>query len=720
MFQLNDDLSIYVTRGDSVLFSVSAEQDGEPYVFKAGDLVRITVYGKKNAENVILQKGFPVNEDTEAVEIYLSKDETRIGTLISKPKDYWYEIELNPFTDPHTIIGYDEDGAKIFKLFPEGANIEAYDPPKPEDIPFIDDELDMTSIRPVQNQAIARAVVRLNAEVKTNKEDIAKLAENTEASLSEFTSSLAVEMARLNGIATLAEGSTTGDAELIDGRVDHTGKTWGNIGEHIRGVGGRLSSKIANVNDSKVSFDELKYGHKYLTKDKFTMGYMAVSSGEPTSNIRGVYTEVFLESGVVVDVADSDLVGVALYSYGKTDHIFKSAAEEYETPFTIDSNESCFKVHFYWKDTGLYGDIPEGRASELLDYAIIRLNEKSELLSTNENIENINDRVLKIEEPNVKPYYFENNYLPDKVSEINDNMCEVGVDGESFVFITDVHWDLGNAKQSPNLIKHIKENTNLDCIICGGDIINEGSKAEMRKVFLDFVNQMKGIGLPFPIAYGNHDDNSNAGNPESEYFDNNTVMTLEFKHVLDHITFINPDYDRSFIFDKAETKTRFIFLDTRNNSSLKWETITPFSNTLKAVPDGYKVVVVAHWLMGSDSLTGWGKRITDTLDAYNTRGKYTNDQNNVTYDFAESKGKCVLIVCGHTHEDISMVTSGGIPVLNTTCDNYNRDISAAERKVGTVTEQAFDVVTMNYKDGSIKVVRIGVGNNRTFVNGVWQ
>jgi predicted phosphodiesterase len=708
MFQLNDDLSIYATRGDIVFFSVSAEEDGEKYTFKAGDVVRIKIYGKKNAESVVFEKNFPVTEDTEEVEILLDKEDTKIGDVISKPKDYWYEVELNPFTNPQTLIGYDEDGAKVFKLFPEGADIPAFEP-TPEDIPFMDDELDMVSTRPVQNQAVARAVVKLNADVKKNAETVLSL--KTE---------LSVERARINNLAKLNEGSTTGDAEVADGRVDYTGKTWDNLGENIRGVSGRLSAKIANVNDRKVSFDELKYGCKHLPKDKFTMGYMAVSTGVSTDNIRGVYTDVFLENGVVVDVTDSDLVGVAVYSYGKNDHVFKNAAEEYATPFTVDSNESCFKVHFYWKDTGIYADIPESRAKELLDYAIVRLTEKSELLSTNENIENINNRLSEIEDGSVNAYYFENNYLPDKVSAINDNMCEVGVDGESFAFITDVHWDLGNAKQSPNLIKHIKKHTNLDCIICGGDIINEGNKAEMRKVFLDFVNQMKDIGLPFPIAYGNHDDNSNAGNPASEYFDNNTVMTLEFKHVLDHITFINPDYDRSFIFDKAETKTRFIFLDTRNNSSLKWETITPFSNALKAVPDGYKVVVVAHWLMGSDSLTGWGKRITDTLDAYNTRGKYTNDQNNVTYDFEESNGECVLIVCGHTHEDISMVTSGGIPVLNTTCDNYNRDISTTVRVVGTITEQAFDVVTMNYKDNSIKVVRIGAGNNRTFANGVWQ
>ena len=44
--------------------------------------------------------------------------------------------------------------------------------------------------------------------------------------------------ARVNNLASLKEGSTTGDAELIDGRTDHTGHVHTNIGSHIRKVGG--------------------------------------------------------------------------------------------------------------------------------------------------------------------------------------------------------------------------------------------------------------------------------------------------------------------------------------------------------------------------------------------------------------------------------------------------------------------------------------------------
>ena len=120
MFQINEDLSIYATRGDIVFFSVTADENGENHVFQNGDIVRFSVYGKKDAEHVLMKKDFHVFEDTENVEIFLEAQDTRFGDVISKPTDYWYEVELNPDDEPQTIIGYDENGAKIFRLYPEG------------------------------------------------------------------------------------------------------------------------------------------------------------------------------------------------------------------------------------------------------------------------------------------------------------------------------------------------------------------------------------------------------------------------------------------------------------------------------------------------------------------------------------------------------------------------------------------------------------------------
>ena len=37
------------------------------------------------------------------------------------PTEYWYEIELN---NENTVIGYDNNGPKLFVLYPEGEDID--------------------------------------------------------------------------------------------------------------------------------------------------------------------------------------------------------------------------------------------------------------------------------------------------------------------------------------------------------------------------------------------------------------------------------------------------------------------------------------------------------------------------------------------------------------------------------------------------------------------
>jgi lysophospholipase L1-like esterase len=244
MFTVNEDLSIYATRGDVVFFSVNAYDGADNHTFKAGDVVRFKVFGKKDAENVILQKDFPVTEECEEVEIFLEKEDTKIGDVISKPRDYWYEVELNPSDNPQTIIGYDEDGAKVFRLFPEGDDVPAF-VPDPEDISVMDTELDMTSDRPVQNQAIARAVVSLRADFETTKADITNKSNDTANVAAAAHNEVAVERARIDN---LVSGATADDAELIDVRVGNNGKKYASAGAAVRGQFATYAEDYCTIN----------------------------------------------------------------------------------------------------------------------------------------------------------------------------------------------------------------------------------------------------------------------------------------------------------------------------------------------------------------------------------------------------------------------------------------------------------------------------------------
>lgn len=123
MFKIEGS-TIKATRGDIGAITVTVKNDDNTdYTFQAGDIIRFKVFKNKDCGCIVLQKDTVVEAETTEVNISLTKEDTKIGELISKPVTYWYEVELNPETNPQTIIGFDDiDGAKLFMLYPEGGD----------------------------------------------------------------------------------------------------------------------------------------------------------------------------------------------------------------------------------------------------------------------------------------------------------------------------------------------------------------------------------------------------------------------------------------------------------------------------------------------------------------------------------------------------------------------------------------------------------------------
>ena len=305
MFQINDDLSINITRGDTAVFTVNAlNESGENYLFQKGDVVRIKVTEKKACENVMFQKDFVVEEETEQVELLLTEDETKIGEVISKPTDYWYEVELNPFTNPQTIIGYDENGAKIFKLFPEGKDVESVEP-TPEDIPVVDEELDLTSERPVQNQAIARAFLNIQNEIERIDNDTNITSEDLEPLKSDID-------ANKTNIA-----KNTGSIEDLTSNVEELNNHKANTANphNVTAEQTHFDKNISGLNSDNVqgAIDELKGTIGYSKKNLLKFPYDAnsgASVGDPY-DINGIIWSVNNDGSVTANgtnTSDSNMV----------------------------------------------------------------------------------------------------------------------------------------------------------------------------------------------------------------------------------------------------------------------------------------------------------------------------------------------------------------------------------------------------------------------------
>ena len=124
MAKIDSKYNIETHRGDMLSFNIKTNNtvDGSPYVFQKGEVIRFKIMEAKNCKNVVLKKDVVVSDSTENVPLTIASEEMKIGDIINKPVDYWYEIELNPDTPSCvTILGYTKaTGPRILTLTPEG------------------------------------------------------------------------------------------------------------------------------------------------------------------------------------------------------------------------------------------------------------------------------------------------------------------------------------------------------------------------------------------------------------------------------------------------------------------------------------------------------------------------------------------------------------------------------------------------------------------------
>lgn len=85
-----------------------------------------------------------------------------------------------------------------------------------------------------------------NLRSRLDEVDNKQLQTSTQLSQKANESELAVERERIDNLTTLAPGSTTGDAELVDSRIGYDGSAYSNSGNSIRGQVGKVA-KVANA-----------------------------------------------------------------------------------------------------------------------------------------------------------------------------------------------------------------------------------------------------------------------------------------------------------------------------------------------------------------------------------------------------------------------------------------------------------------------------------------
>lgn len=106
--------TFHVSRGDSGTVNLKLKNT----TFRPEDDVVFRIYEVQGLDAApIIEVHAAVEEESDTVNILLTGEDTDFGDLGNEILDYWYEIAVN---EDRTIIGFDETGAKMFKLYPTG------------------------------------------------------------------------------------------------------------------------------------------------------------------------------------------------------------------------------------------------------------------------------------------------------------------------------------------------------------------------------------------------------------------------------------------------------------------------------------------------------------------------------------------------------------------------------------------------------------------------
>ena len=302
----------------------------------------------------------------------------------------------------------------------------------------------------------------------------------------------------------------------------------------------------------------------------------------------------------------------------------------------------------------------------------------------------------EVEISDIPSYYFDNDYLDNRVAAINDAIADCAGDCETFFWITDIHWEPDlNARVSPVLIKYIASKTGVNKILNGGDT---GNSQVICKNAISQLRDAIGSNKVYTVT-GNHEIND-----ASRY-------ERPFVRVADELRGHNSDIvygdgNKSyFYFDNNEAKTRFIGLSVygvyrngEHESCLTAAQLQWFNNTALNVETGWTIVVFTHTLyfVAFDS-NKLGVSSSDAIPFINAIDNYSGN------------GKIACVLMGHVHRDRIHLGSTGVPYIITQSDRhspYHGDINV-QRTPGTITEQHFEVVVIDKGKRQVKLFSIG-------------
>ena len=515
---------------------------------------------------------------------------------------------------------------------------------------------------------------------------------------------LEVERKRINTFTKLTDGSTTGDAELIDGRIGADRVIYDNLGDAIR----KQLNKKADINCYTQEID----GLNDYTPLNFIQGSWNNDTGElafpSAAHCKIMESPEFFKKGTILTCINSENLaninfGLAFYDTSlRLTNIVSSIS--FDKEYTFESN--CY-IKILFRSTDSKVNIQNYDMTKFFKF-----NLESSLLKKGvfeESVSSINYRLNNLE--NVKIV----NYYDDEISNsLTSIMTNNFIEDEVFNFIifSDTHYD-ETKNEYKNLftnIKKINESINIDGVFHLGDVLKDCGVTKKISLMKDFMTEFyKCCDIPF-VAFGNHDKQQEG---------DKQLRNMLLNKIVSKVTSYNLD---KFYYYYDSPYCRYIVLNEEElNYGFSEDQINFLCEALLS-SNGKSIVILSHRQM-------FGKYISDLPTVRNReevqqillalKNKTSYHSSLVNVDFSNSSSKLISCFNGHYHCDYNYKQDGinNISVTNALCsvDNFTGENGVKPNKTkGTYTEIAFDIVTVQKNSKTIKITRFGAGDDRSF------
>ena len=326
-----------------------------------------------------------------------------------------------------------------------------------------------------------------------------------------------------------------------------------------------------------------------------------------------------------------------------------------------------------------------------------------------------------------------------KVSEAVKELSAIQGDSTlNILYVTDLHHRCGgNQLRAARAVRELAGRLELDAILNGGDIGTNGLKLDVVAAQREIVGELSVEGVPLLTVKGNHDDNSIYDHDHRTGTADQVIFPSESREImlsgLEGVARFDENRPDSLYYyvDIPDKNTRIIVLDcidipyiVKDSGELKqngqWEYafsaeqlswVVGVALDLLDKPE-WRVLIVSHvpilqeGIVGTDHPVASGERMWELIRAFRDgEGQFAR------------QGPRTVIGClfGHVHID-QFVYRDGIPWISTLNAWTNQDFpDTPERLEGTMSETAFDILTVDFEQSMMRFYRFGAGEHRKAV-----